>query len=57
MYRFEKGGVYNLDASQFICHGDGASGAHNDIAGPEVAHVIWQAAASGAIAARSGMGA
>lgn len=43
-YKFEKGKVYNLDGSQFISHKEGASGAHNDIAGPEVAHVIWAAA-------------
>jgi hypothetical protein len=43
-YAFEKGKIYNLDGSQFICHGEGASGAHNDISGPEVAHVLWSAA-------------
>jgi hypothetical protein len=43
-YSFEPGKVYNLDGSQFICHMDGASGAHSDIAGPEVAHAIWAAA-------------
>lgn len=42
-YSFEKGRVYNLDGSQFICHKEGASGAHCDIAGPEVAHAIWAA--------------
>lgn len=45
-YQFERGRVYNLEASQYICHGDGASGAHSDIAGPEVAHAIWEAALS-----------
>jgi hypothetical protein len=43
-YSFEKGELYNLDGSQYICHQDGLSGAHNDIAGPEVAHSIWAAA-------------
>jgi hypothetical protein len=43
-YSFEPGKVYNLDGSQFISHKDGISGAHSDIAGPEVAHAIWAAA-------------
>jgi hypothetical protein len=43
-YGFKRGTIYNLDASGFIKKGDGASGAHNDIDGPEVAHAIWQAA-------------
>jgi hypothetical protein len=43
-YSFAPGKIYNLDASQFISHKDGVSGAHNDIAGPEVAHAIWAAA-------------
>jgi hypothetical protein len=43
-YAFERGKVYNLEASQYIARGDGASGAHGDIAGPEVAHAIWAAA-------------
>ena len=43
-YSFEDGKVYNLDASQYICKGSGASGAHSDIAGPEVALAIWSAA-------------
>ena len=43
-YDFERGQVYNLEASKYICHGEGASGAHSDIAGPEVAHAIWEAA-------------
>lgn len=43
-YQFGKGRVYNLNGSQFIAKGDGASGAHSDIAGPEVAHTIWEAA-------------
>ena len=47
-YGFEKGKVYNLQASQFIAKKEGASGAHSDIAGPEVAHAIWQAALASA---------
>ncbi len=43
-YGFECGKVYNLEASKFICKMEGASGAHNDIAGAEVAHAIWEAA-------------
>jgi hypothetical protein len=43
-YRFTPGEVYNIDGSQFICHREGVSGAHSDIAGPEVAHLLWQAA-------------
>ncbi len=43
-YGFEPRKVYNLEASQYICHGGGASGAHSDIAGAEVAHAIWEAA-------------
>ena len=43
-YEFERGKVYNLEASRFISKGTGSSGAHNDIDGPEVAHAIWQAA-------------
>jgi len=43
-YQFAKGRVYNLDASTYIAKKEGASGAHSDIAGPEVAHTIWEAA-------------
>jgi len=43
-YEFEPGRIYNLEASRFISHGGGSSGAHNDIDRPEVAHAIWQAA-------------
>jgi hypothetical protein len=42
------GHAYNVNASKYICKIDGASGAHSDIAGPEVAHLIWQAALAGA---------
>ena len=43
-YGFAPKTVYNLECSEFIRDGDGPSGAHSDIAGPEVAHAIWQAA-------------
>ena len=43
-YGFEPRKVYNLESSQYICKGGGASGAHSDIGGPEVAHAIWEAA-------------
>jgi hypothetical protein len=43
-YPFQPEKVYNLNGSQYICHKQGASGAHSDIAGPEVAHAIWSAA-------------
>jgi hypothetical protein len=43
-YDFRAGFVYNLESSEFINEGGGASGAHNDIAKPEVAHAFWEAA-------------
>jgi hypothetical protein len=43
-YSFKRGNIYNLESSEYVCQGDGASGAHSDICGPEVAHAIWQAA-------------
>ena len=42
-YRFENK-IYNLESSEFIKKMDGASGAHSDIDGPQVAHALWQAA-------------
>lgn len=45
-YNFDRNGagrLFNLEASGFIRGGAGASGAHNEIDGPEVAHAIWQA--------------
>jgi len=42
-YAFAKSKVYNIDASGVIKNGDGISGAHSDIAHPEVAHAAWQA--------------
>jgi hypothetical protein len=48
-YSFEKGVFYNPEVSDYICDGCGPSGAHNDIAKPEVAHALWQAVASGPV--------
>ena len=45
-YGFEAGTIYNLEASEIIKNGGGASGAHSDIAHPEVAHAFWSAALS-----------
>jgi hypothetical protein len=42
-YRFSEGRVYNLEASGIIKNGTGASGAHSDIAHPEVGHAFWSA--------------
>lgn len=46
-YHFDPGSVYNIDASSVISHGDFPSGAHSDIAHPEVVHIFWEAALSG----------
>jgi hypothetical protein len=43
-YDFVPGGVYNVESSSFIKTMSGASGAHSDIDGPEVAHMLWQTA-------------
>lgn len=43
-YRFAVGKIYNLESTRYICEGGGTSGAHSDIAKPEVAHAIWSAA-------------
>jgi hypothetical protein len=43
-YSFTPKRIYNLESSRFIAHGDGLSGAHSDIDGPQVAHAIWEAA-------------
>jgi hypothetical protein len=45
-YSFAPNHVYNLEASGIIKDGGGFSGAHSDIAHPEVAHVLWQAVAA-----------
>jgi hypothetical protein len=41
--RFQRGKIYNLDSSAFISGGSGASGSHNNIDRPEVAHAVWEA--------------
>ena len=43
-YEFKPGTITNLESSQFIARKEGASGAHSDIDGPQVAHAMWQAA-------------
>jgi hypothetical protein len=48
-YKFEANKIYNLESTQYICDmGNGfvnhfTTGAHNDIAKPEVANAVWQA--------------
>ena len=46
-YGFKPGAIYNIESSRVIAKIDGASGAHSDIAHPEVAHVFWEASLSG----------
>ena len=43
-YSFASGKIYNLESSKYIAKMNGVAGAHTDIAGPQVAHAIWQAA-------------
>ncbi|MBD2084101.1 hypothetical protein [Coleofasciculus sp. FACHB-542] len=46
-YDFKPGKIYNLESGKFICNvelGGPTSGAHCDIAKPEVAHAVWSAA-------------
>ena len=45
-YNFQPGTVYNLEATRWIKTLDGPSGSHNDIAHPQVAHAIWEAASA-----------
>ncbi len=42
-YNFEPGKIYNIESSGVINVGGGFSGAHSDIAKPEVAHAVWEA--------------
>ncbi|HKA43280.1 MAG TPA: hypothetical protein VKF40_14950 [Burkholderiales bacterium] len=42
-YSFQPRHVYNLECSGVIKDGSGPSGAHSDIAKPEVAHAMWEA--------------
>lgn len=46
-YDFSEGSIFNLEASNVICNGGGAAGAHNDIVHPAVAHAFWAAAIQG----------
>lgn len=46
-YGFKPGRIYNLESSNIIKNGGGFAGAHSDIAHPEVAHALWQAALAG----------
>ncbi|GDX04617.1 hypothetical protein [Buttiauxella sp. A111] len=46
-YAWQPGGVYNIEASGWIKEIKGISGSHNDIAKPEVGHLLWQAALKG----------
>lgn len=43
-YTLRPGCIHNIEASRAISKGGGVSGAHSDIDGPEVAHLIWSAA-------------
>jgi hypothetical protein len=43
-YNFEPGKIYNIESSTYIAKMQSlGSGAHNDIAHPEVAHAMWSA--------------
>jgi hypothetical protein len=43
-YNFEPGKIYNLESSKYIAEMQSlGSGAHNDIAHPQVAHAMWSA--------------
>jgi len=45
VYEFEPGRIYNLEGSRIIRESAGFfAGAHSDIARPEVAHAVWEAA-------------
>lgn len=46
-YGFQRGRAYNVNGSEFIRNGSGASGAHSDITHPEVAHAYWEAIIAG----------
>ena len=43
-YSFRPGRIYNVDCSRVIREGGPPSGAHSDIARPEVGHLVWAAA-------------
>ena len=44
-YGFRPGRIYNVNCSRVIRDGAPPSGAHSDIAKPEVGHLVWAAAA------------
>jgi len=47
-YNFEAGKIYNLNSSEYISKMESrGSGAHSDLAHPEVAHAVWEAARCG----------
>lgn len=46
-YEFRPGRVYNVNCDQVIREGGPPSGAHSDIARPEVGHLVWAAALGG----------
>ncbi|HEY0334433.1 MAG TPA: hypothetical protein VGC74_12105 [Stenotrophomonas sp.] len=43
-YDLAPGRIYNVDCNRVICEGGPPSGAHSDIARPQVAHLVWAAA-------------
>lgn len=43
-YPFVPGAIYNINSDEFIREGSGPQGAHSDMARPEVAHLMWEAA-------------
>lgn len=47
-YDLVGGTIYNLECSEVIREGGPPSGAHSDIARPQVAHAVWSAAWAGA---------
>ncbi|MGO4222405.1 hypothetical protein AB4Y64_11200 [Lysobacter sp. TAF61] len=45
-YGFKPGHIYNVNCNRVIREGGPPSGAHSDIARPEVGHLVWSAALS-----------
>lgn len=43
-YSFRPGRIYNVNCSRVIREGSPPSGAHSDIARPEIGHLVWAAA-------------
>ena len=46
-YGFANGKIYNVESSRIIKAGAPPSGAHSDIAHPEVAHIFWESVLTG----------